>query len=439
MAADVRAARLVTLRLFAWALVPCASVVSPAALAAAFQIREDSAIGVGTAFAGSVSSAQTPSTVFDNPAGMIRLPGLQIQLGGSIVGLQTTFHGASANAFGQPNAGFDNRNGGNAALVPQGFITSRISPDLAVGLALTAPFGLSTTYGPGFVGRYQADKSILETININPAVAYQIAPWLSVGAGMSAQYGRADFSNALDSSALAARIVGRPVPLPDGYFRLQGDNWSFGYNLGVLAQPGRQTSVGLTYRSRVQHDFTGTVDIAVPAPLATSPAFRSSPGSTKVVLPDTASLGLTQGFGPNWTGYAEATWTNWSQFKTLNAFRNDGTLVNSTPERFHDSVFVSLGASYRVNDRLTLRGGTAYDSTPVSNVYRTARIPDQSRIWLAAGVSVEVLPQMTVDVGYAHLFVRNSRVRETAVTGDVLTGSFNNAVDIGSVSTRLRF
>lgn len=323
--------------------------------------------------------------------------------------------------------------------MPHGAVTYKVTPELAVGPALTSPFGLVTSYPANFVGRYQADRISLLTLNINPSVAYQLLPWLSVGAGLSAQYGRAEFTSFVNSSTIATSATGRPTALQDGYFRLKGDSWSFGYNFGVLVQPGPHTNIGLTYRSRVQQDFSGTASYNVPAPLSLNPAFRTSGGTAKVVLPDTAGLSITQGLGPDWTVYADVNWTNWSQFKTLKAFRDDGTLLSSQPQHYDNSYFVSLGAAYQVTDKLTLRGGTAYDKSPVSNAYRTARVPDQDRTWLAVGASYRVLPGVTVDGGYAHVFVLDSRIRETSPTGDVLTGHYSNMVDIFSFGTRTQF
>ena len=158
-----------------------------------------------------------------------------------------------------------------------------------------------------------------------------------------------------------------------------------------------------------------------------------------MVLPDTALASITQGFGPNWTGYAEVTWTNWSQFKTLNAYRDNGVLLSSTPEHYHNSFSAALGVAYKLNDALTLRAGTAYDQTPISNVYRTARVPDQSRYWLSIGASYKVLASTTLDAGYAHIFLPNSKIKETSSTNDVLIGSFSNSIDVISLGVRMAF
>ena len=409
------------------------------ARAAAFQLKEDSAVNLGTAFAGSASAAQRPSTVFDNPAGLTQLEGLQIEGGGSLIAPSFVFHGTSNNAFGRPNSGVDGRDGGNQAPVPYGYISYKVTNDLAVGLGLTSPFGLATTYGTNFIGRYQADKTELKTLNINPSLAYQVLSWLSLGAGFSAQYGRAEFSSVLNSSTIGTQALRRPVVLPDGYFRLRGDDWAFGYNFGALIQPGKATNIGLAYRSRVEQNFTGTADFVMPAPLSLNSAFRSSGGNAKLTLPDTATISITQGIGDKLKVSAEVSWTNWSQFKTLNAFRTDGTQLNSTPQHYHNTVFASLGASYKVLDSLTLRAGTAFDKTPVSNAYRTVRVPDADRVWLAGGVSYEVLPGTAIDFAYAHLFVKDSRINEVSTTGDLLQGRFTNSVDIVSVGTRVKF
>lgn len=415
-------------------------VMAPAlANAAAFQLKEDSAQSLGTAFAGSASSADAPSTVFDNPAGMTKLNGLQLQSGASVIVPSFTFTGGATSAFGRPISGFDGRDGGNVALIPNLFATYQVLPGLNVGLAVTSPFGLAVTYGPNFVGRYNADKSDLKVLNINPAIAYQVTSWLSLGAGVSAQYARTEFSSFINSSTILTSLTGRPAAAPDGYFRLRGDSWAFGYNFGALITPGPQTNIGLSYRSRVQQNIGGTGEYIVPFPLSLSPAFRNSAATAKLVLPDTATLSITQGMGPYWTAYAEATLTNWSQFKNLNAFRDNGTLFTSTKQNYHNSVFTSVGAAYQVLPDLAVRAGLAYDTTPTTMPYRTARVPDADRVWLAGGFSYQVLPGITADFGYAHVFVKDSKISDTSPTGDVLRGRYSNSIDIVSVGTRAKF
>ena len=66
------------------------------------------------------------------------------------------------------------------------------------GLGMFLPFGLSTKYDSTWVGRYHAVKSDLFTIDINPSMAYRVTEKFSVGAGINAQYLKAELSNAID-------------------------------------------------------------------------------------------------------------------------------------------------------------------------------------------------------------------------------------------------
>ncbi|MDZ7579633.1 MAG: outer membrane protein transport protein [Deltaproteobacteria bacterium] len=50
-----------------------------------------------------------------------------------------------------------------------------------------------------------------------------------------------------------------------------------------------------------------------------------------------------------------------------------------TPQNWSNTYRYSLGVNYHLNDKTTLRGGLAFDETPTSDAYRTARIPDEDR------------------------------------------------------------
>jgi long-chain fatty acid transport protein len=97
-----------------------------------------------------------------------------------------------------------------------------------------------------------------------------------------------------------------------------------------------------------------------------------------------------------------------------------------------------VGANYHLDDKLTLRGGLAYDETPVSDAFRTARIPDENRTWLAFGAQYRLSDKSMLDVGYAHLFIEDARInkKEGVVT---LSGTYESSVDILSAQWTLDF
>ena len=92
----------------------------------------------------------------------------------------------------------------------------------------------------------------------------------------------------------------------------------------------------------------------------------------------------------------------------------------------------SIGVNYRPNSCWVLRAGTAFDQTPTRDKYRTARIPDENRIWASCGADYNVDECVSFRLGYAHVFVRNGKVDNTVPTQPLLPGSRFQATFKGS-------
>jgi len=417
------------------------AVGAVAALGAGFQLRENSAAALGNAFAGA-AVAEDPSIAANNPAGMTALSGNLVSGDLSIVVPSAVFSGSGFSAVRQPIAGGNGVDAGGAQLVPAAYGIYDASDDLRFGLALTSPFGLATQYEPGWVGRYQAVKSRLNVVNINPNVAYQLADWLSIGGGPAIQHASAELTSAINSTAVAHfanPLLPAGVVLPDGYVRVNGDSWSVGYNLGVLVQISPETRLGASYRSQISHRLDGPGYVTIPAPLSADPRFHSTATQTDLKTPDIVSLAGSQRIAPNLILLAEVQWTNWSVVKNLRVQRPDGSALTDQPEQWHGTWFGSVGATWYPDPDWTVRGGFAFDATPVSNQFRTARLPDADRYWLAAGVGYRWTADVSFDAAYVHIFAANAAINEVSPTGDVLTGRYSGHVDLVSLSATLRF
>ena len=369
--------------------------------AAGFAMIEQNASGLGNAYAGQAASAQDASTIFFNPAGLTMLPDRQVVMAGHLIKPQAEFSGSSN--IGGGNGG----DAGGLAVVPNAYLAYRLTPDVHVGVGINAPFGLKTEYDSTWAGRTQAIKSELKTININPSIAWKATPTLSLGAGVSVQYAKATLTN----NAGAAGLV-----------TIEGDNYGWGFNLGALWQVTPATRIGLAYRSEVDQKLEGTAEFSV----TTS---NNTPVTASVTLPDSASLSLLHKVNPKLDLLADITWTGWSNFDELRILRTNGTTLGVTPENWSDNYRYSVGLNYHLNDKLTLRSGVAYDETPVSDAFRTARIPDESRTWLAFGAQYRLSDKSAIDFGYAHLFVKDAKINHTE-SGVTLTGKYDASVDI---------
>ena len=372
---------------------------------------------------------------------MTGLSGNQVSGDLSIIIPSAVFTGTGLTAARQPISGGNGGDAGNARPVPAAYAFYDLSADLKLGLAVTAPFGLKTQYNSDWVGRYQAIMSDIETININPNVAYRVFDWLSVGGGPTIQHEHTELTNAINSTTivhLANPFLPAGLTFPDGLASVAGNDWSVGYDLGVFAELSPTTRLGASYRSQISHRIGAIATFTVPAPLAASPQFQNTPATADLKTPDIVSLAATQEISPELTLLAEVQWTNWSVVKNLRIERPDGSALINQPEQWHGTWFASIGATWRPYPNWTFRGGFAFDETPIRE-HLTARLPDSDRYWLTVGLGYELTQDVRLNAAYAHIFAASPSINELSQTGDVLVGHYSNHIDIVSLSATLRF
>jgi long-chain fatty acid transport protein len=119
--------------------------------------------------------------------------------------------------------------------------------------------------------------------------------------------------------------------------------------------------------------------------------------------------------------------------------RATGSALTDQPEHWHGTWFGSVGATYKPDPNWIIRGGVAYDATPIRDQFLTARLPDADRYWLAFGFGYQWTPDLRIDAAYAHIFFASRSINETSQTGDLLTGRYSNRIDIVSLSATMRF
>lgn len=421
-----------------------ASGLSVQAQAAGFALIENSASGMGNAFAGASAIAEDGSTIYFNPAGMTYLSSSQINVAGHIVAPQADYTDTGSTVSGT------NDDGGVTAFVPNFYYAKSLGEDMWFGLGVNAPFGLSTDYDEDWVGRYHATLSELLTVNINPSFAAKATEKVSVGFGLNIQYIEATLGSQLDSAALCTTLGNPGCSTTDSSQELSGDDWSIGWNFGLMFDLDEASRLGVAYRSAIKQDLEGSVDFNLDAGLRahidnnlTPPLndlFTNTDIAASINLPETLSVSYYRDVSPKLAVMADMTFTKWSNFEDLTiSFDNPVQSASVTPEDWTNSMRYSLGMNYKYSDTLTYRTGIAYDETPIrSPELRTPRIPGNDRIWLSFGVGYNISTEMSVDVGYSHLFVDDTDINSTGTFG-TLTGTYEAAVDILSVQGNFKF
>lgn len=417
------------------------------AAGAGYALLEQSVRGLGTAYAGGAAAADDASTVLYNPAGLTLLSGSQAVAGTHVVSPSLRFRNqGSADLTGQPLSGGEGGDAGSTLAVPSLYYHRQLTERLHIGLGVFSPFGLSTEYRADWVGRYHAVDSELRSLNINPAVAWRLTDRLSLGAGVNLQYLEADLSNAIDFGTIFAALgaAGMAPQQNDGFVTLEGDSWGWGYNLGALYRFTDETRAGIAYRSHVAHTLRGDAHFSgVPVSNPTG-RFRDTGVETGTKVPDSLSVSLWHDFTREIAVMADITWTNWSRFDELRIrFDNPAEADAVTTYRWKDTFRYSLGVVYRPG-AWVFRAGAAYDESPVPDaVHRTPRIPDSDRTWLTAGVGYLFSDAVSLDLGYAHLFLKDAAIRKSATGEDrlrgALAGSYRSQVDILGAELVWRF
>lgn len=400
--------------------------------AAGFGLIEQSAT-MGNAFAGGAAAAEDASTIYFNPAGMTYLPDNQLVMGIEAARPSANFdnNGSHRSALTGDFAtsGGDGGDGGSWAFIPNIYFAKEVTPDIWLGIGISPLFGLKTEYDKNWVGRYQAIKSDLKTISINPSIAFKANDQISLGFGLSAMRAQAELTNAVDIGSL----IGKPQQR-DGLATVKGDDWGVGWNAGAIWQASEATRIGLSYRSRVHQTLDGTVSFTNTPNIS---RFAKGGITAKLVTPDSFSFALFHQMSHQWDISSDIVWTGWSSFKDLTVIRDSGTNLSSIPQNWNNAIRVAVGSSYKYDDSLKLRAGIAYDESPVSDTYRTPRIPDSDRIWLSVGGGYKVTPFSSLDIAYTHIFFKNStqnKVNDSpAPLNDTLKGSYDNYANVLSV------
>lgn len=428
---------------------------SGAVSGAGIAIMEQSVLELGQAFAGAATNIDDGSAVFFNPAAMSATHGGLLTGAGYVIDPSVRFHDQGSRLSpalgGVPLAGNDGGNGGVTTLVPNLYYVQQLSEQFVFGLGVNSPFGVHSDYDPAWQGRYQAIESLIDTVNVNPSLAFRINDTVSFGAGINVQYFHAKLTNALDFGSVCLQALGpsgcaQVGLLPqqaDGHLKVEGDSVGVGYNLGLLFSPASTTRLGISYRSGINQNLSGDADFSVPERarfLSREGRFVDTKVRSPVPLPDSVLFGFHHQIDEDWTLTGSALWTHWSRIESLTLKFSSPMGVSSQPQDWRDTWRGAVGLSYRLTVPAVLRAGLAYDQSPIPGAaLRSPRIPDSDRIWLTAGVTYQPFESVTLHGAYAHLFFQDAPIRHGGTTGDQLIGTFSTHIDIIGLQMDWRF
>ncbi|MCR9421583.1 outer membrane protein transport protein [Vibrio sp. RM-69-4] len=400
--------------------------VSNASQAAGFQLAEYSATGLGRAYAGEAAMADNASAQWRNPAMLTYLKGTQISVGAIYVNPNVDVNGTvSHSLLGTTQASA--KDFAHDAVIPNFYLSHQLNEQLVLGFALGTNYGMETELGNDFAASHFGNQASVITKEANLNVAYQVTTEFSIGGGVRYVMGEGHFGATAPSNNVVGMhpTTGAPISVAKGTTLkyMEGDDTSWGWQVGTAWQINETNRIGASYKSEVMMDFDGH------AKGITYGAYK--PGMMSVALPATAELASYHQLNEKLALHASVNWTDWSSFKELTAvFPEKSDLIKS--ENWEDNYRFALGATYQYDAKIALRTGIAYDTSAVDDKNRTATIPETDRTWLSIGASYVATPQLTLDAGFTYIFAKDATINEPRDASDATSaqigGAFNGEV-----------
>ncbi|MDD4102718.1 MAG: outer membrane protein transport protein [Kiritimatiellae bacterium] len=342
----------------------------PEAFGAGFGLYEASARGnaMGGSLVGATGDA---SANYYNPANMTELEGTHLMAGATLIHpvLDVTTRGDKNNL----DSGW--------FFPPHVYASQQLAEQWFVGLGLYSEFGLGTRYDRNWPLKWNSTETWLDTITINPNVAYRVTDRISLAAGFRAMY--LDFENRktiYDNAQLMP-----PLPIyGDMRTRVQGDCWGYGYNLGVSYKVTDQLDIGFVYRSRVLQTVKGDIEVDS----SSSPIDNLLPEGTAsargaIELPPSWTAGLNYRPVEKLNLGAAAILTQWSTYDSLDmrfGRTRNKQVPNSSDKKNWSNVWrLSLGAEYLLTEKWSVQCGYVYDMDPIDKENTDTLLPPGDR------------------------------------------------------------
>jgi long-chain fatty acid transport protein len=380
-----------------------------------------------------VATADNPSAIFYNPAGITQLEGNNVRVGLNALNYDISFKPPP----GAPNQGNTYNEQDNFVAIPRGFYTfSPTNLPLSFGLGIYLPFGGQTSWPQDTGFRAVALSGKLTYVTINPVVAWRILPSLSIAAGPMVNY--------VDLN-MAQGLLATTAPFANN-FQFTGSGWSVGYNLGLLWQPMEKLSFGATFRSPAKVTLDGQTDFELES-LRIPNSQRSA--NMDLTFPLSAVGGVSYRPTPKWNLEFDANYTDWSSFgsTTINQENPPFPLHPNIPVtlNWQASWMYEFGVTRYFDSGWQASAGIVYNENSVPNAYYSPLAADMDRYFFSVGTGYKGKHfdfDVAYQLGYAPTHtVTGSQPSSTPgqIAGQTADGDYNSLSQAMSVSLGWHF
>ena len=469
-----------------WMALLVLSTSSAAARAQGFGLNEISTCGLGRGYSAVATGCHDASGIYWNPASVAGLSGWKWNIGAAAIALSGKFVQDTTFQTFHADVG--------TSVVPNGFVTYR-SPTSkwAFGAGLYVPYGLTSQWHDDFPGRFEAKKASLQTIYVQPNVAYQINSNWSVGGGPIIGHSHVELIQAIDLSqqVLPFTVGGQTLTFASlgiaqrtefARATLKGDAWGYGLHIGVQGKLSPEWTFGVRFMTPMTFKYNNAdatfaqvnTNLIIPAaiPNPANPAgpplvgagahvdtltllrtafapggpLSSQKVSTRINHPGQLQVGFAYTGFQNWELEADYALIAYSSFKNLPiTFSNPATPSDTLIEDFNNSSALRLGAEYKFANTWRVRGGFAGVTRAAPDETVTPLLPEQDRANYTLGFTTPSWHNVVLDGGYVLVTTPGRRGRivertsESQTAPQLNSGKYSLTANIFALSLKSAF
>ena len=358
----------------------CAS--AGVASANGYVINEHDAQATGRGNA-STATDGSPSSIVYNIGGLAVGKGTQVRIGAALVVAKGSFTPEGSTSTTDTTSG--------PAVLPQLYIGSRVHDMVAVGVGVSAPFGLAVQWPDDAPTNDVVHKVSLQTVFITPSVGinlHKYVPGLTLGGGVDIVPSAVELQQDIMFGA------------DKGTAHVSGSGTGIGGRFGLMYRPKAldKLSLGAMWRSKVKIDYAGKADFDAPDPYR-SQLPPDGDAATSLTLPQSIVGGAAYRPTKDVEIELDAVWMQWSSFKSL-TLELPGDTTQSIPQDWQNKTSIRFGAEYGLpKQHAAIRAGYTYDPTPVPANRVSVELPDANRQVVTIGGSNDVKPNYAVHLG----------------------------------------
>jgi long-chain fatty acid transport protein len=283
------------------------------------------------------------------------------------------------------------------------------------------------------------NMSSIGVVDIHPTVSYTITDKLSIGAGISIQYGMIEIQKISPHP-----VNGWNVPI---IMDLNGTGFGYGANMGILMKVLPNLNIGLSGKlpSVVKLDGDAEFSVYPYLPMVTPDVISAKPkAKADLNLPGDIGIGIAYHPIENLSLSFDVTQTYWSCLDSVYVDLEDGATLGGAPltdkvmnTAWEDILRLSVGAEYWINPANALRCGFFFDQSPIPDESLNPTFPDISDKMSGNFGYSKVFGPMQLDMNVEYIHFNEREI--TTQTADNLVGTYNTSVFAGNMGITYKF